>query len=338
MSDINQDNAAKLLDMITGNWRTQVIGVAVELRIFDLLDGGPKTLSHLTQATQCTPDSLYRFMRALVTLELVTSTADIYESTELGQLLSRSAPNSLWAWGEWYAKHLWATWGNLSYSIKTGGSARKMLAGLQGYDHVTRDADAAYVFNTSMTQLSLLVTEAMLEKYKFSEDALIVDVGGGYGEVLHGILENYPQATGILFDLQHAIEGAQNRLPDDNVRARMTFRIGDFFTQVPQGGNYYILKSILHNWADDRAEVLLTSIRRAMPSKSKLICLERLLPDDLTSSLLHQNGIRSDLNMLVGYGGRERTKSEIDKLFAKVGLRVGNILHFSNGYTLVEGN
>ena len=337
MSEAEQRNAAKLLEMICGNWRTQAIGVAVELRIFDLLATGPKTIAELASKTQCVADSLQRFMRALVTIELVTQKDETFALTELGQMLNRDAPVSLWAWGEWYAKHIWTTWGNLLYSVKTGESARKMLAGLRGYDHVANDAEAAFVFNVSMTQMSYLVTQALLEHYQFDEAARVIDVGGGYGEVLVGILEKYPAATGVLFDLEHAIEGAKTRLANHRVSSRIEFSVGDFFQGVPSNGDYYLLKSILHNWNNDRAAAILSNIRKAMQPGTKLLCLERMISDVVTPCLEDRATARSDLNMLVGFGGRERTIEEMAALLRKSGLQVGNIVRLTSEFSVVEG-
>lgn len=330
-------NAEKLLDMICGNWRTQAIGVAVELRIFDLLTTGPKTIDELARNTRAATDPLRRFMRALVTLELVTEQDSVFRSTELGRMLSRDAPDSLWAWGEWYAKHIWTTWGNLLYSVQTGESARKMLAGLRGYDHVTHDAEAAFVFNMSMTQMSLLVTQALLQKYQFPEHSVMVDVGGGYGELLVGILDRYPRTKGVLMDLEHAIEGAKTRLATTAVFPRITYHISDFFQAVPTGGDYYLLKSILHNWNDERAALILSNIRKAMKLDSTLLCLERLIPDAVTPSFEDRNAVRSDLNMLVGFGGRERSLPELRSLFLEAGLKVRRTIQLSGGYCVVEG-
>ena len=38
---------------------------------------------------------------------------------------------------------------------------------------------------------------------------------------------------------------------------------GDFFQEVPEGGDLYVLKSILHDWDDEHAIRILTSCRRA---------------------------------------------------------------------------
>lgn len=337
MSEAEQRNAAKLLEMICGNWRTQAIGVAVELRIFDYLASGPKTIAELAGKTQCVPDSLHRFMRALSTLELVTQQGESFALTELGQMLSRDAPVSLWAWGEWYAKHIWTTWGNLLYSVKTGESARKMLAGLRGYDHVAHDAEAAFVFNVSMTQMSYLVTQALLEHYPFDAAARVVDVGGGYGEVLVGILEKYPAVTGVLFDLDHAIDGARTRLANQRVHDRIAFTAGDFFQGVPGDGDYYVLKSILHNWNNERAVVILSNIRRAMQPGARLLCLERMIADVVTPCLEDRATARSDLNMLVGFGGRERTIEEMRALLCQAGLQVANVVRLTSEFSVVEG-
>lgn len=39
---------------------------------------------------------------------------------------------------------------------------------------------------------------------------------------------------------------------------------GDFFESVPEGGDAYVLKDIVHDWDDDRAIAILRNCRRVM--------------------------------------------------------------------------
>jgi hypothetical protein len=92
---------------------------------------------------------------------------------------------------------------------------------------------------------------------------------------------------------------------------------GSFFETVPAGGDAYVLKSILHDWEDADCVRILERCRRAMTDEAALLVIER----ELDPPNAHPDGKFSDLNMLVGPGGRERTPEEYAVLFAVAGFR-----------------
>jgi O-methyltransferase domain len=93
---------------------------------------------------------------------------------------------------------------------------------------------------------------------------------------------------------------------------------GSFFESVPPDGDAYILSVVIHDWDDEPASVILGNCRRAMPTSSRLLLIERVLPDqpggDVCSYL-------NDLNMLHSLSGRERSEAEYRTLLARSGLR-----------------
>ena len=68
----------------------------------------------------------------------------------------------------------------------------------------------------------------------------------------------------MLFDRPAVIEGTRERLHAEGVIDRCTCIAGDFFDSVPEGGDAYVLKDIVHDWDDDRAMAILRNCRRVM--------------------------------------------------------------------------
>ena len=103
--------------------------------------------------------------------------------------------------------------------------------------------------------------------------------------------------------------GYQGRSPQVSADAH-GFEVvgGSFFESVPEGGDAYLLKSVLHDWEDQPAIKILATCRRAARAGTALIVIERTLADP-TAKL-------ADLNMLVGPGGRERAPEEYAALLA----------------------
>ena len=87
-----------------------------------------------------------------------------------------------------------------------------------------------------------------------------------------------PSATGVLFDLPEVVDGAREVLAASRQPDRVELVGGDFIEQVPAGGDLYLLKSILHDWHDERALQILRSIHRASAPGARLAVIEVPLP------------------------------------------------------------
>ena len=333
----NVDVRARLLSLINANWTTQAVSVATQLRLPELLRDGPQTADALAQATHCQGSSLTRLLRALTSIDVLTEAADgLFELTSVGALLRADVPGSLAAWAEFCGTRSWATWGRLVDSVRTGDSIRKQASGVDGFHHLEDDAQGALLFNRAMVDLTQPVALAVARSVDWSGMRLIVDVGGGYGELIASILSEHPSLRGILFDLAHATAAAGSRLAAAGVEGRCTLVTGSFFDAVPGEADAYLLKSVLHDWDDDHAVEILRNCRRAMASHARLFVIERIAPEHFCDSPRDQGIARSDLNMLVGTGGRERTETQYRDLLDAAELRITRLLALGDPYRVIE--
>ncbi len=62
-----------------------------------------------------------------------------------------------------------------------------------------------------------------MKAYDFSGKK-VMDVGGGYGELLAQVLIAYPTAHGVLFDMAHAISKARDAFTERGLAAAMRVR------------------------------------------------------------------------------------------------------------------
>jgi len=83
---------------------------------------------------------------------------------------------------------------------------------------------------------------------------------------------------------------------------------------VPSGANAYVLKSVIHNWSDERAGIILQRCAQAMASGGKLILVERIVPQRLESSTAHRTIALMDLNMLAHPGRPPGSAGEAAKV------------------------
>lgn len=327
----------KLLDTITSSWKSQALFVAAKLQLANNLSESPKSAAELAKITNTDAPSLHRLLRGLCSLGVCLENKNgLFELTQMGSLLRTDQPNSLHHWTLWWGTSLWRAWSNLMYSVSTGNSAREKMTGKQGFGHLEDDPEAASIFNKALVELTRIDAKRIANGFDFSGFKSIVDVGGGYGELLITIMKNNPGCRGILFDLPHAVEEAKSRFHDYGLYSRCEFISGDFFEMIPAGADAYILKSIIHDWNDEKSKMILSNCRRTMNPDSRLLIAEQILPDRFTENRTHQSLARSDLSMLVALGAGERTESEFKELLTTTGFKIVQIKTAGPTFSLLE--
>ena len=136
----------------------------------------------------------------------------------------------------------------------------------------------------------------------------------------------------MLYDLPAVVDGAAPELTKAGVAARCEVIGGSFFDAVPEGGDTYVMKTILHDWSDDDALKILANIRASIAPGGKLLLLESVLPERSSSDI----GLLIDLEMLLAVGGRERTHAKWANLLGRAGFRLNRIVHTATQVSVVE--
>ncbi len=173
---------------------------------------------------------------------------------------------------------------------------------------------------------------AVAAAYNFSDFATIVDVGGATGNMLAAILTRYAGPRGVLFDLPHVVGDAPALLKAHGVDARVTIEAGNFFVNVPAGGDAYVLSHIIHDWSEEQCLTILGHCRKAMKPNSRLLIVEMVLPD---GDAPHPGKI-TDMGMLAVSGGQERTEAEYATLLSNAGFRLTQVMPTHSAVSVVE--
>lgn len=326
----------QLTQMASGYWLSQAIYVAAKLGIADFLLEEGKSCQELATLTQTNPSALYRVMRGLASVGIFQETdAQRFTLTPLAEHLCSEHPKSVKATaimlGE--APHYQA-WGGILHSVRTGEPAFDQLFGMGVFEYFKSHPEDAHIFEQAMNSFSLSEEKAILEVYDFSGFKSLVDVGGGYGEMLGTILQQYPQLTGILFDETYVTAHALPTLNKHGVADRCQVISGSFFDSVPSGGDGYLLKHIIHDWDDQRAITILKNCCNVLDNNGKILVMEMVVPSGNNPSAAKM----LDLNMLVMCpGGKERTQEEFTELFKQAGLQLTQIIYTQEDICILEG-
>jgi len=329
--------AERLLSIVNGSWMAQAARTAAELGLADLLAAGPLPVAELAERTGADGPALRRLLRALVTIGVCRELdSDEFAVTPMGRLLGADADGSVRDWTLYWGRYLWDEWAQLPHSVTTGRAGREVVSGSRNFDALRDDPERAATFNAAMAGMTRLSARGIVAGYDFSRFSRITDVGGGYGELLAAVLVANPGASGVLLDLPHAIAEARAHLEKAGVAERCELVAGDFFDEVPAGSDAYLLKTVLHDWDDDRSAAILAACRAAMSPSARLLVIERLVPERMEPVEAHRAMARSDLNMLVAHAAQERTEAHFRRLIEGAGLRVGSVTRVPTGLHVIE--
>jgi hypothetical protein len=312
-----------MFQMITGFWTSCCIYVAAQLNIADLLASQPKTASQLAEETQAHAPSLYRLLRTLSSVGVFYENENNeFELTALGSTLQSGVTGSLKYHAIMNLRYHYSAWGNLLQAVKTGDIAFDNLHKMTVWEFYEKDEEGIKNFNSAMNGVTQMVVPAVLAAYDFKPFKTIVDVGGGDGTLLCGILQQAVQSRGIVLDMPHAKQQALAKIEAGHLQNRCFFEEGSFFETIPSGASAYVMKSVLHDWNDEDSKKILSKVKEAMPPNGKLLMIEYLIPE---RNVPHPAKLM-DINMLVMTGGRGRTAKEWQQLIEDAGLKFSGII------------
>ncbi len=328
-------NARQVIDLINGGWTTQVLGTAVRLKLADLIAQGKTNISKLAIAADCSQSALRRLMQGLSALGMLQIDSNgHFTLTESGELLRSDTSFNVHGHALWWAEHTWDLWRDLHGSVQTGRSVRNRRRDQQGFEHL-QDSKTAATFHRYMVEQTQLIAGHVASSAAIPASGFVLDVGGGSGSLLCALLQAHPALHGAVFDLAHAKDSAESCFQASEVAGRAAWITGDFFEPIAVLADVVVLKSILHDWDDTHAAKILGNAKQALLPNAALFIIERVLPDCASDSANYVRVSRSDLNMLVGLGGRERSLVEYRALLAAVQMGVDSVIELPDAYSLL---
>jgi hypothetical protein len=319
-----------VMGLVHNYWVTRSVWVAADLGIADQLVSGAKSVEEIAKGVGTLPSTTRRLMRALVSEGFFSESGGKYVNSPKSEALRSDVPWSMRAVAraELGQEH-YGAWEELLHCMKTGKTGMGKKYGQEIWEYYPAHPQHGSVFNECMSNITTGVEMAVLAAYDFTPFKHIVDVAGGHGRLLKKVLGKNSTAIGTLFDMPSVIEASHEL---DGLANRTTKVAGDFFKAVPAGGDLYMLKFIIHDWADAESVTILRNVREGMAAGGKVILVEMVLPDSNEPSI----GKFMDLNMLVMTSGMERTKSEYEKLLAAAGLKLSRVVTTGSIFSVVE--
>jgi ubiquinone/menaquinone biosynthesis C-methylase UbiE len=312
----------RMLQLLSSLWVTRAVGSFARLGLADVMEEGAEDHAAIAAARGLAPDRVYRLLRALTTVGIVSEPArGRFMLTPLGRLLGSHAPNNTRTTAIFLNDYFADMWMHLDDVLTGERTAFEALKGAPFFAWLGQHPDEARRFNRMMLEVHGPETPAIVAAYDFSPFQHVVDVGGGSGSLLSAVLAAYPNRRATLFDMAEAIAAAKRG--EGGPLPGVAFLAGDVFTTAaPEGGDVYLLRHLMHDFDDADCVRILANVRRAMRPDARVLVLEAPLPTDNSPG----PGRWLDLQVMMLCGGRERTVDEYASLFAQADLRLARAI------------
>jgi len=327
-----------LFRLATGFYVSSALYVAATLKIADFMADGPRGSAELAEAAGVHAGALHRVMRLLVSAGVFTEDdAGKFALTPIGACLRSDGPGSVHAGILLFGGLTQTAWGELLYSVETGKPGFTKAYGKDSFAYMEEHPEVAAMFDAAMASFTKQIVAAVVAAYDFSGFGALMDVGGGNGELLAGILTANPKPRGVIFDQAHVIARARNKIRELELAERCSLVEGDFFKGVPAGCDAILLKHVIHDWNDEQAAAILKNCRRALRPGGKVLIVEGVYPARIDQSETSKGVTGNDVNMLVCTSGRVRSEMEFRALYEASGFKLARILPTQSRVSIVEG-
>ncbi len=330
-------DADDVIWMVRGAWVSLCVRATCELGIVDALDE-PQSLAELATRTSSDEATLSRLLRVLVDLGLVAvGDAGRYAATSRGEVLRVGHPSGVrnLAFMQTELPNL-SVWRHLADAVRSGDAVFENLHGVTLWAWLAANPMKEAVFNASMARRAALQVAAVRAARDLSGDSLLVDVGGGQGAMLAGLLANEPSLHGIVADRPEVAAAATVQLAAAGLGERARGEPADFFVTVPTGGDVYVLSNVLHDWNDAEALSILRVVLAAMGPDAHLLVVESVLDAPGRAPTQQRDLHLLDLHMLLTFGAKERTKEEYDELLVAAGFGPAVLAPSPNTWNVME--
>jgi hypothetical protein len=308
------------------------LGAVAAIGVADHLAGGPRSVAELAEATSCHAPFLRRVLRLVATHGVFREEEDgRFSLAPAGYALRSDAqPSVRGAVAMVSARATWQPPNGMVTALREGGPVFESLFGMPFFEYLASDEREAALFHGGMASHGQFAGRLDVDSYDFPPTGTVVDVGGGQGVFLLDVLRRRPGLRGVLFDQEYVLAG--HRLGELGDERRWRLAAGDFFTEVPAGGDIYVLKFVLHDWSDEECVRILRNCRRAMAPGGRVLVVESIVAPDNRADFVKV----MDIIMMLSATGRERTRDEFAQLFAGADLRLARVVDTAATPSIIE--
>jgi hypothetical protein len=299
------------------------LGVALrrEARNRDMLGDDAKSADELSAQAGIPAASLKRLMRALCYVGVFRENTDgRFANSEVSYYLRSDAQPSLREMSLVLNDDaVLRGWAQLEQVLETGVPAFQAVNGQTFFQFLAADPERSENMARFMKGIYGPEGPRIAAGFPFGRFPRIMDVGGAAGHILADILRAHPSVRGAVLDLPRTAEVARRFLSEQGLADRCEVVAQDFLEAVTPGYDAYFIKSVLHDWDDEKSVRILRNIRAAMRDHGRVLIAEIVLQAGQPIGHPHRF---IDMEMMVSLGGKERTAGEREALLRQAGMRL----------------
>ncbi|XP_061854426.1 probable bifunctional dTTP/UTP pyrophosphatase/methyltransferase protein isoform X2 [Colius striatus] len=318
VSDSAAKPPSKILELMDGFRASKALFVASKLKIFDHLKAkGPQKAVDIASELGTSVCGTERLLDACAALGLLEKTPQGYSNTDSANTyLTSDGEYSLHGYIIHSNDHLWPLFTNLESAVKEGKRQNHQAFGKKAEDlfkDYYHSQEVKQRFMAAMHSIARLTARDVATAFDLSCFKSACDLGGCTGALAYELVKIYPNLNVTVFDLPEVIANTSYLQPSGQHTPPVTFVSGDFFKDNIPEADLYILSRVLHDWPDEKIQVLLSKISSACKPGNALLLAEIVLDEQKT------HPPRAVLQSLSMTEGKQRSGSEYKQLLEKYG-------------------
>ena len=296
----------KIREALNGFWLTSTLRVALRLSIADKLANGPQNIEYLSSNLKVNNESLYRILRCLSKYGIFNEeSGKIFSNNKYSKNLISTQNNSMKDFGIFISEVLYEGSLGIMESVKTGNPGFDLIKEMNIWEYLNKNQELNDRFSNGLFWGAKQIIKNIVNSFDFSIYKNIIDIGGGHGQLAIEIAKQTKSKCTIL-DLEQNKKGAEQNIKKENIN-NCSFLSGDFFKSIPTGNQLLILKTILHDWNNEKINIILERCYSSMNEKDRILIIESCFDSSTTNNLYV---CFQDINMMVNHGGKERHLDE----------------------------
>jgi SAM-dependent methyltransferase len=266
-----------VLELFLGFWISRTVMAAVQLGVFETLDGGAApqglTAEEAGEALGLPARPARALLDTCVATRLLDQEDGRYRNSALAaRYLAAGSEYSLrnyvlderWCWGSWE---------KLEDALRA--DHQLLPEDEEGYHAFPEDFFLDFLHGHSLTMGERLATAVDL-----SRTTRLMDVGGGSGAISISLCRAYPGLQAVVVDQAPVAARADVHIERAGLGDRIaTWPANLFSDPLPDGCDTAVLANVLHDFSPDRAREILARVVAALPPGGRVVVLE-IVPDD----------------------------------------------------------
>jgi 2-polyprenyl-3-methyl-5-hydroxy-6-metoxy-1,4-benzoquinol methylase len=321
-------SSSDLIQLITGYQRSRILLSAVELNIFDELEGCELTAEELAEKIEAVPGALEKLLNVLTSLNLLRKNNEKFSNVEsCSKFLVKSSPSFLGS--VMHQNHLWNTWSKLSSIIKFKDAKKEGEINQRGSEWLR-------AFIAAMHARGINRAIAIKKLINFSGVKRILDIGGGSGIFASTFIKDNLNMSAVVFDLPNVVPITKEYIDKENMSGRISTLTGNYLRDdIGSGYDLIFMSAVIHSNSFDENALLIKKCASALNKNGKIAVLDYIMNEDRTSPAA---GAIFAINMLVGTAeGTTYTENEVTKWMTSAGINNIELINAGEGNGLMVG-